>query len=368
MTSRKARRWLALAFVALTVVACKRSPQLPHKQRPKSEPIVFEPIVSAVSQTLRTMPSLPPGTGTLRVVVQNRVEGVSIDVTAKVRLYFHPLDRKEGNVLEFSAGGAIRLPAGRYRVDVRYEVTRLVQGRGRLVTLRVHERVEHQIQLRLSYRFDTFNFQLTNLGRPVAPRSVIQVFRAGDLDKKEQKPLVQQPGSAPVILPAGTYDLRLIFREANGLSSTKSITDFIVRGELKTISRTLDFDYSVGTLRVKVTNRNQDVSKKCRIAVYRLTDVGANQKPTSAPMWKGVAGEVTTLPAGTYAVWVHYQEPDGELLKGEQWVKPVTVRGRYQSEELAVTFNLSWGEVVFRVREGLRDVNEQTRVFVFHSR
>lgn len=368
MTSRYARFLLVPALLVLSLGACKKGSQLPHKQEPKAEPIEFEAAVSGVSRTMLAMPQLPEGQGALRVVVKNRVEGVTLDVTQKTRLLFTKIGAPTQKPVEHWASREIRLPEGSYRVEVLYELTGLVRVRGVLKKLRVHGRVEQRLEVQISCRYDTVSFALTNLKVPVASRSVIQIFRAGDLDRPNAKPLVQQPGGSPLVLPAGTYDVRLIYRERDGLSTSKSITDFIVRGELKAITRAVDFEFSVGLLHVKVTNRGQDVTKKCKLAVYRLDALGADGRPTGAPVWKGAAAEVTTLPAGSYAVLVHYQEPDGELLKDEKWLKPVVIRGRYQREEPVVQFDLSWGEVEFRVLDGTLDVNEHTRVFVFRAK
>jgi hypothetical protein len=243
---------------------------------------------------------------TLTVIFSNNGEPLEDPLFGKFYLY-EPGTRE--NYLSWGhAGRPARVPDGVYDLVITYHNDTIREQR-------VFEEVELEGDVEQEAAFSIpvarLVLRVTSGGEPV-PRGTgrYQVHRAG----QRGKPLASRRPGAPLVLRAGTYDIEVSYRDAEGLQS-RWLEGYYVE-DLR--EETVEMGSSAARLEVTVTLGRQVLPAGA--ARWRVYLAGSRE----ASVAERRSGESVVLDPGRYDVGVFY---DYQGSRGQRWLNGLELHG-----------------------------------------
>ena len=244
----------------------------------------------------------------------------AVDVSREVVLRGWPprADREASPPAWTGPGGAgLALPAGQWFVVAEYDDGRHAATRldlGRLEVPAQHGRVSRKKSLQQGEELNPtgpgMDIEVSNFGEEVSGQTEIYVYRAGD-DVRHATAVAAGRGAYYFDVPAGSYDVRLVFRPSNlsdDVVGEKTVTGLRVT-EATVLRTKVDIGFAYSTLDVLVTLDDADVSDKVRIVVIGpgASFEGANR------VLDGYLGHEHVIVSGTYDIYLVFDSPEGEV-------------------------------------------------------
>jgi len=225
----------------------------------------------------------------LRIVITNGGKDVGGDGKFSVR----PPGKHDADVIAFeSSGGTVRVPAGTYSVDVRYQdgaASKTVWLDGLALAGNVAKTVE------MGTNVAALRIVITNGGKDVGGNGTFSVRPPG---KHDADVITFESSGGTVRVPAGTYSVDVRYQDG-AASKTVWLDGLALAGK---VDKTVEMGAPVADVIWHIVNHGQDVGSDAK---YQIRPDGNHQGDVIAG---ADSGQPSRLAAGTYDVDILYSK------------------------------------------------------------